>query len=69
MSNSNSNTNTIQAARTYHSDRFEYVNQKLREHFQLANKEIDKVKQHVNELVVIVHNDNKDWSIKKYVII
>ena len=24
-----------------------------------------KVKQYVNELVTIVHNDNKDWSLKK----
>lgn len=55
----------IQPAGTYYSDKFEYINQKLREHFQLADKEIDKVKQHVNELVVIVHNDNKDWSLKK----
>jgi IS30 family transposase len=66
MNNNNSSTTDIQpAAGTYHSNKFEIVNQKLREHFQLANKEMDKVKEKVNELVVIVHRDNKDWSIKK----
>lgn len=64
-SSSNKNSNTIVAAGTYHSDKFEYVNQKLREHFQRSQDEIEKVKEKVNELVVIVHNDNKDWSIKK----
>ena len=58
-------TTRIIAAGTYYSHKFEYVNQKLRQHFQLAQDEMDKVKEHVNELVTIVHNDNKDWSIKK----
>lgn len=58
-------SNNIVAAGTYHSDKFEYVNQKLREHFQRSQDEIEKVKEKVNELVVIVHNDNKDWSLKK----
>jgi hypothetical protein len=62
---SNSSNNNIISAGRYHSNKFDNVNHKLREHFQLANKEIDKVKQYVNELVAIVHHDNKDWSIKK----
>ena len=49
----------------YLSDKFEYVNQQLRQHLELANVEIDKVKEKVNELVAIVHNDNKDWSLKR----
>jgi len=61
MSSKERNTTTrIIPAGTYHSDKFEYVNRKLRERFQLAQGEIDKVKEHVNELVLIVHNDNKD---------
>ena len=64
MSNSSTNNKIIPAG-AYHSNKFDNINYKLREHFQLANKEIYKVKQYVNELVAIVHNDNKDWSIKK----
>jgi IS30 family transposase len=37
----------------------------LRQHFGVAHQEVEKVKEKVNELVVLVHNDNKDWSIKK----
>jgi hypothetical protein len=50
----------------YHnSNEFESINDKLRQHIQLANDEIEKVKGYVNELVVIVHNDNPTWSMKK----
>jgi len=52
-------------AGTYHSTKFEFVNDKLRQHVKLANDEIDNVKDKVNELVTITYNDNKDWSLKK----
>lgn len=49
----------------YFSKEFEYKNSELRQQFDLANREIEKVKQKTNELVEIVHNDNPKWSIKK----
>ena len=55
----------VAPAGTYYSDDFEYINQKLRQHFKLANREIDEVKDKVNELVAIVHKDNTDWPLKK----
>ena len=54
-----------QVTNTYFSKDFEDVNEELRKHFQLANREIDNVKDKVNVLVSIVHKDNKDWTIKK----
>src|SRR5215211_6241866 len=50
---------------TYSSAQFEFINDKLRQHVKLANDEIDNVKDKVNELVVIVHDDNLGWSLKK----
>ena len=52
-------------AGTYYSDQFEFTNQELRRHVKLANSEIDNVKDKVNELVVIVHDDNPHWKLKK----
>src|SRR5215208_7278256 len=56
---------SIVTAETYSSAQFEFINDKLRQHVKLANDEIDNVKDKVNELVVIVHDDNLDWSLKK----
>ena len=55
----------IVAAGSYYSDQFEFTNQELRQHVKLANTEIENVKDKVNELVVIVHDDNELWSLKK----
>lgn len=57
--------NEIVAAGSYYSDQFEFINKELRQHVKLANNEIENVKDKVNELVVIVHDDNPDWSRKK----
>ena len=54
-----------QITNSYYSQNFELTNEELRKHFRLANREIDKAKEKVNDLVVIVHTDNKDWSLKK----
>jgi hypothetical protein len=65
MSSSSSSKEEIVPAGTYYSNDFEVINNELRQHVKLANKEIDNVKAKVNELVTIVHNDNKEWSLKK----
>src|SRR5215212_10999436 len=56
---------SIVTEETYSSAQFEFINDKLRQHVKLANDEIDNVKDKVNELVVIVHDDNLGWSLKK----
>ena len=60
-----SNKEEIVPAGTYYNNDFEVINNELRQHVKLANKEIDNVKEKVNELITIVYNDNKDWSLKK----
>ena len=59
------NEELAQVTNSYYSKDFEDVNEELRRHFQLANREIDHVKEKVNVLVDILHKDNKNWSIKK----
>lgn len=49
----------------YYSEEFNDVNNELRKCFKTAHDEIDKVKEKVNELVVIIHNDNSKWSLKR----
>jgi len=60
-----SSTVPATAEETYSSAQFDFINDKLRQHVKLANDEIDNVKDKVNELVVIVHDDNLGWSLKK----
>src|SRR5687767_15911602 len=49
----------------YFSKEFKKINDELRVHFGTANNEIEKVKEKVNELVTLVHDDNPKWSVKK----
>ena len=50
---------------SYYSKQFDLINDELRIYFDTANNEIEKVKEKVNELVVLVHGDNPTWSVKK----
>src|SRR5215216_102046 len=61
----NSNSSSSNQTTEYYSIEFESINEELRQRFLSANVEIEKAKQHVNELVTIVHGDNTDWTIKK----
>jgi hypothetical protein len=56
---------TEQITNSYYSQEFESINEELRIHFGTANNEIEKAKEKVNVLVVLVHNDNPKWSVKK----
>jgi predicted AAA+ superfamily ATPase len=59
------NNNIQRSTDSSFNTEFNKINEELRVHFGAAQSEINNVKTKVNELVIIVHNDNREWSVKR----